>query len=70
MEIRKITSEEATTIIEKREPRGRFYQKYRNVFVGIDNTTGDAWVEEFANLRNCKRWLSGGSVANLHGQIV
>ena len=41
------------------EPVGRFiYQNY-GLFVGIDNSGGDAWVEEFQTEAECLLWLSG-----------
>lgn len=61
MGIRKITEEEASKIIETRQPIGLFYIKASNAlgkkFIGIDNSTGDAWTEEFRKLRLCKAWL-------------
>lgn len=58
-EINKITSEEADNIIENRVPYGLFYLKdsETGLYVGIDNRTGDAWVEEFNGLAKCKTWL-------------
>jgi len=57
----KLTNEDASKVIETRIPRGLFYtiEKIRdkNIYIGIDNLHGDAWVEEFNNLRSCKRWL-------------
>lgn len=58
----KITSEKAFEIIDAREPRepkGLFYTEEDGVFVGIDNTTGDAWTKEFSNLTDCLEWLRG-----------
>ncbi|HZK34151.1 MAG TPA: hypothetical protein VFD33_02420 [Bacillota bacterium] len=66
----KVDGEVAKRIISEKEPRGKFFYKHRNVFVGIDNSTGAAWVEEFTNLRSCKNWLRGGMVANVQGHIV
>jgi hypothetical protein len=65
MEIKKVDPEEATRIIETREPRGLFYcidKEFKNikVYVGIDNTYGDAWTEDFRTLASCKRWLIRG----------
>lgn len=61
LDIKKITKEEASTIIETREPRGLFYtaESYENgnIYVGIDNCSGDAWTEDFKSLSPCKRWL-------------
>lgn len=56
--IQKITSEQAGRIINTRYPLGLFYVLDAEVYVGIDNATGDAWTEEFPDLRTCKRWLS------------
>ena len=47
MEIRMITKAEADDIIATREPRGLFYLDTGKSFVGIDNSTGYAWTEEF-----------------------
>ena len=41
----------------KFEPLGLFYHRDGNLFVGIDNRTGEAWVEEFASLEECIAWL-------------
>lgn len=59
MGIRQITQEEAFKIIETREPIGIFYEvdRDRDVFVGIDNSTGEAWVEEFETRGECWDWL-------------
>ena len=43
------------------EPTGRFYYREKDgTYVGIDNSTGDAWTEEFTSKRKCIRWLRGG----------
>ena len=64
LEIKKVTSEEADEIIEKRVPKGLFYTissvEDRKVYVGIDNSTGDAWTEDFKSLGACKRYLLEG----------
>ncbi len=62
-EIKKVTPEEATAIIETRKPRGLFYTidqtgTGKKVYVGIDNQSGDAWTEDFKSLGACKRWLT------------
>lgn len=54
-----VSQKEATEIIEHRGPRGFFVQETGDKFVGIDNSTGDAWVEEFPNLTECLKWLAG-----------
>lgn len=63
--ITKVTSDEAERIIETRKPLGRFYciedtPRFHQAYIGIDNSTGDAWVEEFRSLGFCRRWLLQG----------
>lgn len=63
--INKVTPEEAGEIIEIRLPLGKFYciedaPRFHPAYVGIDNETGDAWVEEFRSLGACRRWLLKG----------
>lgn len=52
-----ITQEEAEQIIENYYPLGKFYRKEGNLFIGIDNETGDAWTEEFKSQEECFIWL-------------
>lgn len=53
-----VSREEALEIIEHRGRRGLFVQETGDKIVGIDNSTGDAWVEEFTNLTECLMWLA------------
>lgn len=61
MNIKKVTEEEAIEIIDTREPIGLFYQIENDIngtfFVGIDNSSGDANVEEFETKEECFAWL-------------
>ena len=45
-------------IIEKRTPLGKFYSIDKGVFIGCDNSRGEAFVEEFNDLDSCKKWLN------------
>jgi hypothetical protein len=54
-----INKEQASKIIEYREPEGLFYHKDGDKFIGIDNSSGDAWTEEFGDLDTCLEWLKG-----------
>ena len=38
---------------------GLYYTKENGMYVGIDNSTGHAWVEEFKSRRQCLKWLRG-----------
>ena len=55
--IKKLKPIHASVVIETRRPLGLFYVHENGVYVGIDNSTGHAWVEEFTSLRQCKEWL-------------
>lgn len=50
-------------VIESREPRGRFYayDKDTGMYIGVDNSTGNAWVGEFGTKEYCLFWLAGRS---------
>ena len=64
-----IDQESAGRILEsgeedgKYEPIGRYYLREGDKWVGIDNSTGDAWTEEFPTKRKCLKWLRGGNRA-------
>ena len=58
--IKLINQDEANMIIETRLPLGRFLLKGNSLYVGVDNSTGDSWVEEFAKIKDCINWLNGG----------
>lgn len=58
MEIKEITKEDAFKIIETREPEGLFwFFDENNMFIAIDNSRGEAIVEEFYNKEECLQWL-------------
>ncbi|OHW62930.1 hypothetical protein EUAN_07140 [Andreesenia angusta] len=53
-----ITNDIALKIIDSRKPLGAFYTiEQSGTYVGIDNTTGDAWTEDFERLEDCLNWL-------------
>ena len=63
--VQKISQEDARRLLNscdgtrgRYEPLGLFYLEEREKFVGIDNSTGDAWTEEFLDKESCLRWLS------------
>lgn len=60
MEPKEITGVESANIIVDHEPRGLFWQKDGDIYVGINNTTGDAWTADFNTLDECLAWLKGG----------
>lgn len=54
-----VSVHEARKIIAEREQKGLFWCYDEGLFTGIDNTTGDAWTEDFNNLDDCLDWLRG-----------
>lgn len=73
-EIKLITHEEAKKIVDSKgwnsfygyEPWGKFYyisKDFRGdtIYVGIDNSDGHCWVEEFYSIGSCMAWLRGES---------
>ncbi|MCD8197819.1 MAG: DUF6378 domain-containing protein [Lachnospiraceae bacterium] len=40
-------------------PRGRFCIATKKGWIGIDNTSGDYWMEEFKTREECLDWLDG-----------
>lgn len=56
-EITKITKEEAHKIIETKEPEGLFWFINGDTFIAIDNSRGEAFVEEFHDKEEGLQWL-------------
>lgn len=57
--VQEITEAAGFEVITKREPLGRFYYPEGNRWIGIDNSTGDCWVEAFTTKAECVAWLTG-----------
>jgi hypothetical protein len=60
--IQKVRPEQADAIIDTRRPLGLFYVPLASIYLGIDNSHGDAWTEAFSRLSQCKRWLSNPNI--------
>lgn len=54
---RRVTLRKAQEIINTRKPVGTFWTKEKDLYVGIDNRTGDAWCEDFKTIEECFEWL-------------
>lgn len=55
-----ISKEEALQIVETRIPQGRFlFEDENGKYIGIDNSTKNAWTEEFPSMKDCFFWLAG-----------
>jgi len=58
-EIQRVSIEELHGVIEQYAPRGLFLSKRNHLWIAVDNTTNDAWTEEFTSKRQAIRWLRG-----------
>ena len=59
LKIQRVSSGVLGQVIEHRTPCGLFLTKEGRKWVAVDNTTGDAWTEEFSRKRQAVRWLRG-----------
>lgn len=60
MEAKLITPKIAQNIIRNRTTKGRFFFRTGNFWIGIDNSTEDAWIGEFHSFKSCILWLFNG----------
>jgi len=56
---KEVSNEVAKKIIETGEPLGKFYTFDNGIYVGIDNSDGHMWVEDFKTKKECLNWLHG-----------
>lgn len=57
---KKISVETASNIIYTGEPLGLFWTKEKDIYVGIDNTTGNVFCADFYKKKECFKWLGRG----------
>lgn len=57
--VHRVSSEFLGRVIDFRTPLGPFLTKEGRKWVAVDNTTGDAWTEEFSRKHRAVRWLRG-----------
>lgn len=57
--IRRVSLEQMQNMIESHIPLGLFLTKEGRTWVAVDNSTGDAWMENFSWKRQAIRWLRG-----------
>ena len=58
-EIKEITPDEMGEVIRDYSPRGLFLTKEGGGWVACDNTSGDAWTEDFETRAEAVGWLVG-----------
>ena len=59
LHIQKVNLERMMNVIDFRTPLGLFLTKEGCKWVAVDNSTGDAWTEEFRWRHQAVRWLRG-----------
>ena len=59
LNIQCVSSEFLGQVIEHRTPYGLFLTREGRKWVAVDNSTGDAWTEEFSRKRQAVHWLRG-----------
>lgn len=59
LHIKRVSSKQLLSVIDHRTSLGLFLTKESRKWVAVDNTTGDAWTEEFFRKRQAIRWLRG-----------
>ncbi len=59
VKIKRVSPDFLGKVIENRTPCEHFLAKEGRKWVAVDNSTGDAWTEEFPCKRQAIRWLRG-----------
>ena len=57
--VKEVSGKELESIIDRREPTGRFYCREGRTWTAVDNSTGDAWTEDFLSESSARSWLVG-----------
>ena len=59
LHVQRVNPERIMNVIDFRTPLGLFLTKEGFKWVAVDNSTGDAWTEEFRWRHQAVRWLRG-----------
>jgi len=59
MKIQIMDADAITEVIETRQPPGLFLCREGRRWVAVDNSTGDAWTDDFRSKCQAIRWLQG-----------
>lgn len=59
LRIHRVSPDQLLYVIDFRIPLGLFLTKEGHKWVAVDNSTGDAWTEEFSWKHQAVRWLRG-----------
>lgn len=50
--------------------KGKFFAEEGNLYVGVDNSDGNAWTEEFSDRQQLFLWFAGAPCHDAHGQAL
>lgn len=50
--------------------KGKFFAKEGDLYVGVDNSDGNAWTEEFSDRQQLFLWFAGAPCHDAHGQAL
>lgn len=59
VKVQRVSPDFLLRVIERRTPYGCFLAREDRCWVAVDNSTGDAWTEDFSWKRQAIRWLQG-----------
>ena len=63
--ISEVTTDTINNVIENMKDEnlyGKFYAQDGNTWIAVDNSTGEAWTEEFSSKENAIKWLEDTSL--------
>lgn len=67
--IQRVCQQFAVLVIETREPLGCFYTFADGIYVGIDNSAGEARTEKFNSYEELVKWLRHEPAAETDGHM-
>lgn len=74
-QVTKLSNQEVNDLLKSGEetgkyaPLGLFFAYDAGKYIGIDNSTGNAWVEDFNDLETCFSWLLGTEEADTPAEM-
>ena len=54
----------------KQEQIGKYLTVFGNKYLAVDNSTGNAWTEDFTNLKDAINWLNDRSETNEYQETM
>lgn len=58
--IKEVGRNQAKQIINTRQSIGKYWLfDFSGKYIGLDNSSGEAWMEEFDTKQECIEWLEG-----------